>query len=93
MKFRDDALLTIEEVAEAVGYAPDYLRTMTAEGSVNYDPTLYRLRIKTDETYRKAYGTKVQYVYQYSDVRRWFNERQERPTVQVWNEGRGVIVE
>lgn len=92
-KYKDDDFLTLHEVAEAVGYTKGHMATMFAPGNAHYDPSLRTIRIKTDETFRKAFGTKAQYVFQYRDVKRWFNERQNRPTVQVYNEGRGIIVE
>jgi len=92
-KHKDDDLLTLEEVADATGYTRQYMGTLSAQGSEGYDPTLRRIRIKTDETYRRAFNTKVQYVFQYRDVKRWFNDRQQRPTVQAFNETHGIIVE
>lgn len=92
-KYKDDDFLTLNEVAEAVGYSERHVATLFAPGNAHYDPSLRTIRIKTDETFRKAFGTKAQYVFQYRDVKRWFNERQNRPSVQTWNEGRGIIVE
>lgn len=92
-RYKNEDFLTLAEVAEAVGYSERHMAMLFSPGSVHYDPSLRTIRIKTDETFRKAFGTKAQFVFQYKDVRRWFNERQNRPTVQIWNEGRGIIVE
>lgn len=92
-KYKEDDLLSLQEVADVLGYAKGHLDMLFSPGTKTYDPSFRQIRIKTDVTYRKAFDTKAQYVFRYGDVKRWFNERQSRPSVQAWNEARGIIVE
>lgn len=92
-KYKDDDFLTLSEAAEAVGYTIGHMTRLFSPGTDGYDPSLRTIRIRTDETFRKAFGTQAQYVFQYKDVKRWFNDRQSRPSVQTYNEGHGIIVE
>ncbi len=92
-RYNDDDLLTLDQVAEAVGYTRGHLAMLFSPGVETYDPSFRQIRIKTDETFRKAFNTRAQYVFRYGDVKRWFNEYQSRPSVQAWNEGRGIVVE
>ncbi len=67
MKYKSDDLLTTEQAAEVLGYAVTSLQN----GQI---AQLSRLRIATDESWRKAYSSKAQYVYRYGDLLTWKRE-------------------
>lgn len=92
-KYKEDDLLTLQEVADVLGYTKGHMAMLFSPGVETYDPSFRKISIRTDETYRKAFNTRVQYVFRYGDVKRWFTVYQSRPSVQAWNEGRGIIVE
>lgn len=92
-KYKADDLLTIEEAADHLGYSDEYLRTLNAQNGMNSDPLFRRMRIKTDPTWRQAFECHAHYVYRYGDLMAWFHAHQDKTTVQIFNEGRGIIVE
>lgn len=91
-RFKKDAFVTLDEVADEFGYALTYLKDMATPGDNHADPDLVRLRVQTDETFREAYGVKAKHVFVYGELQRWFANRQARPTVQAYNASRGIIV-
>lgn len=92
-KYKDDDLLTLVQVADHFGYSLKYLRALSAENHRHSDPLLRRARIKTDPTWRKAFGSSAHYVYRYGELKTWFNDHQADPAVQAFNQGRGIIVD
>lgn len=92
-KYQDNDLLTIKQAAVHFGYAEDYLRALNAEHSAAADPMFRRMRIKTDETWRKAFDCSAHYVYQYDDLKRWFADHQASPHVQSYNASHGIEVD
>jgi hypothetical protein len=48
---------------------------MTGPTNSKRNAELFRLRVATDETWRKAYNPKAKYVYPRREVARWFRER------------------
>jgi len=92
-KYKDSDLLTIGEVADHFGYSVEYLRCLNSENGEQADPLFRRMRIKTDPTWRQAFGNSSHYVYQYGDVKEWFRNHQAAPTVQAFNESRGIVVD
>lgn len=93
-KYDPDQLMSITEAAQALGYSEAYMKTLTSPGCAQYDSELDRMRIQTDETWRKAYNRpRLLWVWRYGDLLTWFTNHQKLPTVQTYNEGRGIIVE
>lgn len=93
-KYDPDQLMSVEEAAKALGYSLSYMKGLVSPGHPQYDRVLGRMKIQTDETWRKAFSRpNIQYVWRYGDLVKWFNEHQELPTVKTYNQGRGIIVE
>lgn len=92
-KYKNDDLLTMEQVADHFGYTCEYLRALHAENSKQADPLFRRIRIKTDPTWRAEFNSHAQYVYRYRDLKEWFQGRQTTPTVQAYNQAHGIIVD
>ncbi len=92
-KYADSDLLTIKQAADHFGYAEDYLRALNSKNNPNSDPFFRRMRIKTDETWRKAFNNSAHYVYQYDDLKRWFADHQASPFVQAYNASHGIEVD
>lgn len=76
-------LLTADQAADHFGYSRDYFRAMLQMSDKAADPRLIRLRIKTDETWRKANKSRAQYVFEYDALKAWYTQRQNRPTVKA----------
>jgi len=75
-RLTNDTLIDMHGVAETTGYAYTTVETKVQRGNKDHDPLLYRLRISTDETYRKAFECpRTKYVYRYGDVKRWRDGR------------------
>lgn len=70
--------LTLKGVAETTGYSIGYVTNMFTLGRQAHDPVLRSIAVQTDETFRKLYDTKVQYVFRRSDVKRWYANRTGR---------------
>lgn len=82
MSYRTGDFLTVKEISDYTGKSVVYLHKLTGETNAHRDPNLFRLRVETDESYRKVFGTKARYVYPWPDVRDWYRERLQRPWVQ-----------
>ena len=80
-------LLTSDQAADHFGYSRDHFRNMLTMTNKAADPRLIRLRIETDETWRKANKSRAQYVFEYSAIKTWYTKRQNRPAVKAkaWN--------
>jgi hypothetical protein len=92
-KYGYNDLLTVSQVAEELGYTAAYLRLLLNPKENQYDPTFAVLKINTDESWRKAFESRAEYVFRYGEVLKWFHNHLERPTVQRYNESHGIIVE
>lgn len=76
-------LLTADQAADHFGYTRDHFRNMLMISSKAADPRLMRLRIKTDATWRKAHKSRAVYVFEYSDIKAWYDARQRRRSVKA----------
>jgi hypothetical protein len=78
MAYKDADLLTLRQISERFGISEGYLWKLAGPTNGRHDPNLYRLRVDTDESYRKAFNTQAKHVFPYAGVRAWYRERQER---------------
>lgn len=76
-------LLTADQAADHFGYTRDHFRNMLMISSKAADPRLMRLRIKTDMTWRKVNRSRALYVFEYSDLKAWYDARQRRRSVKA----------
>lgn len=76
-------LLTADQAADHFGYTRDHFRNLLTMSNKAADPRLIRLRIDTDETWRKATGSRAKYVFEYDALKAWYKQRQNRPTVKA----------
>jgi hypothetical protein len=76
-------LLTADQAADHFGYTRDHFRNLLMMSNKAADPRLIRLRIETDATWRKANGSRAQYVFEYEALKAWYTQRQNRPTVKA----------
>lgn len=76
-------LLTADQAADHFGYTRDHFRNLLMISNKAADPRLIRLRIETDATWRKANGSRAQYVFEYEALKAWYKQRQNRPTVKA----------
>jgi hypothetical protein len=85
--YEDGDLLTADQAADHFGYTRDHFRNLLMMSNKAADPRLIRLRIETDETWRKANKSRAQYVFEYSAIKAWYTQRQNRPAVKAkaWN--------
>ena len=81
-------LLTAYDVADLVGYSRDYVRAMLDINDRAADPRLIRLKIATDKTWRAANKSRAQFVFEYTAVKAWYEQRQRRHTVKAMSRGR-----
>lgn len=80
-------LLTSDQAADHFGYSRDHFRNLLTMTNRAADPRLIRLRIETDESWRKANKSRAQYVFEYDALKAWYKQRQNRPSVKAkaWN--------
>jgi hypothetical protein len=81
--YEDGDLLTADQAADHFGYTRDHFRNMLMLSNKAADPRLIRLRIKTDESWRKANRSRAQYVFEYAEIKAWYTQRQNRPSVKA----------
>jgi hypothetical protein len=74
-------LLTADQAADHFGYSRDHVRNMLTITNKAADPRLMRLKIETDESWRKANRSRALYVFEYSTLKTWYEQRQRRSTV------------
>lgn len=86
--YEDGDLLTAYDVAEHFGYSRDYVRAMLDIKADSADPRLIRLKIATDETWRRENRNRARFVFEYSAVKAWYVQRQTRHTVKAMSRGR-----
>jgi hypothetical protein len=67
--------MTAREIAEEYGFNFTHIYALTGPTNSKRDPELLRLRVETDESWRKAYNPKARYVYPRAAVRQWYRER------------------
>jgi hypothetical protein len=68
-------MMTAREIAEEYGFHLTDMYAMTGPTNADRDAKLFRLRVETDETWRKIYNPKARYVYPRREVARWYRER------------------
>lgn len=80
-------LLTSYQAADHFGYSRDYFLAMLNINDKAADPGLIRLKIATDETWRKANRSRAMSVFEYDALKAWYTKRNNRPAVKAkaWN--------
>lgn len=68
-------MMTVREIAEEFGFNLSDMYAKTGPTNAERDAELFRHRVETDETWRKAYNHKAKYVYPRKAVQRWYRER------------------
>jgi hypothetical protein len=68
-------MLTAREIAEEYGFNLTDMYAMTGPTNSKRNAELFRFRVETDETWRKAYNPKARYVYPRSAVKAWLRDR------------------
>lgn len=86
--YEDGDLLSAYDVADHFGYSRDYVRALLDINDRAADPRLIRLKIDTDATWRKANNSRARFVFEYSAVKTWYEQRQKRRTVKNMSRGR-----
>lgn len=81
-------LLTADQAADHFGYTRDHFRNLLMMSNKAADSRLIRLRIETDETWRKANKSRAQYVFEYETIKAWYKQRQNRPAVKAMSRSR-----
>ena len=79
--YDDEDLLTADQAADHFGYTRDHFRNMLMLSNKAADPRLIRLKIETDETWRKTHKSRARFVFRYQDLKAWYMTRQRRKTV------------
>lgn len=74
-------LLTADQAADHFGYSRDHFRNMLMISNKAADPRLMRLKIETDETWRRANRSRAKYVFEYEAIKAWYESRQRRNSV------------
>jgi hypothetical protein len=82
MRYREGDFLTVAQIAEQFGKRNDYIQALAGQSNTHQDPNLFRLRVMTDESYRRYFETRAKFVYPYREVWAWYHERQTRGRVQ-----------
>lgn len=81
--YENDDLLKADEAADHFGYSRDYFRSMLQIKDHAADLKLIRLKIETDETWRKVNRSRAQFVFQYAALVAWYEAKQRRPSVKA----------
>ena len=68
-------MMTAAEIAEEYGFHITHIYAMTGPTNSHRDAELFRHRVETDESWRKAYNPKARYVYPRQEVAKWHRER------------------
>ena len=68
-------MMTAAEIAEEYGFHITHIYAMTGPTNSHRDAELFRHRVETDDTWRKAYNPKARYVYPRSAVKAWLRDR------------------
>jgi hypothetical protein len=80
MKQKRD-MMEVTDIADEYGLNVKYVSALTGPTNRHRDVELFRLRVGTDESYRKVFESRAKYVYPRTDVKRWHRERSQRPRV------------
>lgn len=62
-RYRDGDLLTVRQIAEQFGKSTQYVQALAGQSNTHQDPNLFRLRVMTDESYRRYFETRAKFVY------------------------------
>ncbi|MBQ3302528.1 MAG: hypothetical protein IJH04_10380 [Eggerthellaceae bacterium] len=81
--YEDNDLLTADQAADHFGYSRDYFRSMLQINDKAADAKLIRLKIETDETWRKANRSRAKHVFNFGELRDWYKKKQRRPEVRA----------
>lgn len=81
--YEDGDLLKADEIADHFGYSRDHVRNMLNIRDKAADPALIRLKIETDQTWRRANNSRALHVFEYSAVRAWYLKRNNRRSVKA----------
>lgn len=76
-------LLTSYQAADHFGYSRDYFLAMLNINDKAADPALIRLKIATDETWRKANKSRALNVFEYDALKAWYLKRNKRAAVKA----------
>lgn len=79
--YEDGDLLTADQAADHFGYTRDHFRNLLTLSNKVADPRLIRLRIETDDSWRKANKSRAKYVFEYESLKTWYEARQRRKSV------------
>lgn len=77
-RYHEGDFLTVRQIAEQFGKSTEYIHALAGQSNAHRDPNLFRLRVMTDESYRRYFGTRAKFVYPYREVKAWYRERQTR---------------
>lgn len=85
--YEEGDLLTVDQAADHCGYTRDHFRNMLMISNKAADPRLIRIKIETDASWRKANKSRAQYVFEYTALKAWYEQRQRRAAVKAkaWN--------
>lgn len=85
--FESGDVLTVTQAAEHFGYSREYFAAMLNINDKAADPTLIRIKIDTDETWRRAHKSRARIVFEYDALKAWYEKRNRRPSVKAkaWN--------
>ena len=81
--YEENDLLTADQAADHFGYSRDYFRSMLQINDKAADAKLIRLKIETDETWRKANRSRAKHVFNFGELRDWYKKKQRRPEVRA----------
>jgi hypothetical protein len=74
-------LLTADQAADVLGYSRDYFRAMLRLDDKAADLKLIRLKIETDEAWRKINKSRARFVFEYDALKAWYATRNKRKEV------------
>lgn len=85
--FESGDVLTVTQAAEHFGYSREYFAAMLNINDKAADPALIRIKIDTDETWRRANKSRARIVFEYDALKAWYEKRNRRPSVKAkaWN--------
>lgn len=81
--YEEGDMLDAVQAAEHFGYSVEYFRSMADINSKGADPQLIATRIETTPEWRKMYGRRSWYVWEYSQLKEWYKRKQRKPSVKA----------
>lgn len=78
-------LLTAIQAADHFGYSRDHFKNLLNINDKVADPRLIRLKIETDQSWRKANRSRALFVFEYEALKAWYDARQRRSSVKARN--------